>query len=286
MEPVVIKSLKVLRDSRKPLSLEELSSMTGEDPLWVEKALEKLSERKVVVKEGSLYHYDRTPANEEFSRKFFILCEKAINRPKIEFLVRGILSSGVYLAPGGRLRIRNVFVGGYEYEPYLFHLGTLRKILEDEGFSSSETDSFIEEEMDSGFVGKVEFYLGSKEEPEFSAPPYIGIFHQYVSVIRKFGAFLSSKQDFKEWELFMVYYGKPSPHLSPFFSTRRMTPEEVEEFKKETMERWESFGWHIRKEEYLFGQYPPELLKPAIEYIDRERPEIKKRLSDEISKFW
>ncbi|MDP2718754.1 MAG: hypothetical protein U1D67_10065 [Dehalococcoidia bacterium] len=48
----------------------------------------------------------------------------------------------------------------------------------------------------------------------------------------------------------------------------------------------ENKGLPTAQEEYLSGNYPPELYNPAKEYLDRERPYIKDRLREEAMRNW
>ena len=71
-----------------------------------------------------------------------------------------------------------------------------------------------------------------------------------------------------------------------FARLRQISVEELEEYKREFGERWKGLGWFIQEEDYLVGEYPIELASPAREYLDKERPEIRKKISDEASQRW
>lgn len=54
-------------------------------------------------------------------------------------------------------------------------------------------------------------------------------------------------------------------------------------------ERYEGLkhkGAESYEEDYLMGQYPPELAEPAKEYIERERKDVKDKLKKEIFSTW
>lgn len=87
-------------------------------------------------------------------------------------------------------------------------------------------------------------------------------------------------------ELVVVYYGKGISTLAAYHSRlRQISPEELEEYKGEFRERWKGLGWFIQEEEYLVGEYPIELATPARQYLDKERPEIRKKISHEASRW-
>lgn len=286
MEPTIVKTLRLLRESKEALTAEEISDRIGEDTNSVRRVLLDMMKRGIIREIGSSYVYQRTPSNEEFAKRFLGIYDRLKGRPKIELIVRGLISSGIYLAPEGKLRIRDIFFGGWEYEPYLFHLGTLQRIIEEEGFGGEELNFFIDEEIKNGYMAKIEFHIGSKEEIKIRAPVCIGIWHHYLTVLRRLEFYYSGLLREKEFELVIVYVGKVFEELSSICTYRTMTPEEVEELKREFLERWKNLGWAIRREDYVIGQYPPEIIKEAITYLDKERQDIKRRLSNEIIRFW
>lgn len=286
MEPTLVKALRLLRESNVPLTLEEISLRLGEDVDSVKKALSIMLRRGIVTERDLTYSYERTSSNEEFAEKFLGIYDRLKGRPKIELLVRGLISSGVYLAPEGKLRIRDIFFGGWEYEPYLFHLPTLETILVEEGFRPEELNSFVEEEIKNGYVAKIEFHIGSKEEIKVRAPVCIGIWHHYLAVLRRLEFYYSGLLKEKNFELVIIYVGKVFEELSSICTYKTVSPDEVENLKKDFLERWRNLNWAIRREDYVIGQYPPELTKEAIAYLDKERQDIKRKLSNEIIRFW
>jgi hypothetical protein len=93
--------------------------------------------------------------------------------------------------------------------------------------------------------------------------------------------------EIQNMELQVIYHGKVIPTLAHYLSGLKETSlEELENYKKEFKERWKSLGWFIQKEDYLIGEYPPEIAIPAREYLDKEKPEIKKKISDEAFQAW
>jgi len=88
-------------------------------------------------------------------------------------------------------------------------------------------------------------------------------------------------------ELVVIYHGKGISTLATYLSRlRQISLEELEEYKREFRERWKGLGWSIQEEEYLVGEYPIELANPAREYLNKLRPEIRKKISDEASQRW
>ncbi|MFB0520655.1 MAG: hypothetical protein ACETWD_04405 [Desulfatiglandales bacterium] len=283
MEPSLLKSLKLLRETKEVVSEKELAERIKEDHGYVKKALKKLVERKIITKNGELYRYQQTSGNEEFFKKLQAVYEKAIKRPRIELIVRGLLSDTEQSYPYQCYRNRVVLLKDGFAIPHLFRLKTLLKLLEDEGFDSGEIDSFLKEEIEKGWMGRVEFYLGSKENISSPFPPCIPFYYLWFeegSRIRTYGRT-------REMELVVVYHGKGISTLAAYLSKiKQMSLEELEEYKRQFRERWRSLGWSIQEEEYLVGEYPLEIANPAREYLDREKPEIGKKISDEAFHRW
>ena len=295
MEPVLLKSLKSLRATSDLLTERDIAQRVKEDQIYVAKALEKLIQRDIVTKNGEFYHYQNTPINEDFYQKILAVYDKVTKKPKIEFICKhlaqgicvsrkassmgmrflmGIDEDELYLSHFGFLR------GITEDKPYLFHLGTLQKILEEEGFDLEEISFLLEKEMKDGWINKVEFYLGSKEQITSPAPIRIASYPFYFGYKGRTQAYGTVKTKSKDRELITIYPGRV-PFAPPSGLNKIMNTEELEKFKENFKEKWENLAWFIRKEDYLLGRYPFELASPAREYLDNEKPEIKETFSGE-----
>lgn len=108
------------------------------------------------------------------------------------------------------------------------------KALEEEGFTREELASFIEGEIQNGYVRKIR-----------------------------------------------TLYLEVQPFLIPFFRYhprfRLVEPGEFNRIKED----YKRAGLELREEVYLTANYPPELARPAKEYLNRERPEIKERIFEQ-----
>jgi hypothetical protein len=283
MEPSLLKSLRLLRETKALLTQKDVVERTNEDEAYVKRALGKLVERRIVAKNGEFYQYRQTSANEEFFKKMQAVYEKAIKRPKIELIVRGLLSDTVGASPYACYRNRVVLLRDGLAVPHLFRLKTLLKVLEDEGFDSGEINAFLKEELEKGWLGRFEFYLGSNEKIPFLTPTRIPFYHSWFGEGKGVRAYGQTR----EMELVVVYYGQARSTLSAYLSgLRQMTSGELEEYMRKLKERWRGLGWCIQEEEYLVGEYPLELANPARQYLEREKPEIRKKLSDESLERW
>ena len=283
MEPSLLKSLRLLRKTKALLTQKDVVERTKENEVYVKRALGKLVEKRIVAKNGEFYNYRQTSANEEFFKKMQAVYEKAIKRPKIELIVRGLLSDTLGASPYPCYRNRVVLLRDGLAVPHLFRLKTLLKVLEDEGFDPGEINAFLKEEMENGWLGKFEFYLGSKEKIPFLIPSRIPFYHFWVGEGRSVRAYGHTR----EMELVVVYYGKMTSTVSTYLSKlRQMTLEELQEYKGKLKEKWRGLGWWIQQEEYLVGEYPFELANPARQYLEREKPEIRKKLPDESFQRW
>jgi hypothetical protein len=281
MEPSLLKSLRLLRETKEPLTEEDLVERTKEDLAYVKGALGKLVDRGVIAKHGEFYQYRQTHMNEEFFRKIQAVYEKAIRKPKIELIVRGLLSDTGRAFPC--YRHRAVLMRGGVAMPYLFRLKTLLKLLEDEGFDSEQVLGFLKEEMESGWLGKFEFYIGSEDKLSLLIPsclPFYALWFGEGSSRRTYG-------ETREMELVVIYHGKGPSRLAPYLSKlRHMSSEELEQYKGKLRERWRELGWFIQEEVYLVGEYPFELASPAREYLEKEKPELGKTIADESYRRW
>ncbi|MDI6806890.1 MAG: hypothetical protein QMD14_03725 [Candidatus Aenigmarchaeota archaeon] len=262
MEPPLVKTLKLLRDAKESLKEREIADRTKEKQDNINKALEKLVERNIVTKNGELYSYCATDQNEEFTQKMFAVYDQVIKKPRMELIVRGLLS---YQLPYS----------------YLFPTKTLLKILENEGFDPRESITFLREEMKSGWISELEVHIGSKEK--FYSP--FGIRPSYTQrvVVDK-----AHEKEQPHAEVRVIYHGKIPPEFFTHISELRHinSLEEYEEFKKEFKKRWEDAGWFTREEYFLIGMYPQELTNPAREYLNKEKKEIINKLTDEGFRLW
>ncbi|RLC72711.1 MAG: hypothetical protein DRI26_02375 [Chloroflexi bacterium] len=149
--PTLVRILKYLRDEATPHTYEDIISETLASQGNAEKALAKLVESGVVQAEGGLYRYIPTSKAEEFCQKLFALYEQVLQRPRLELLLRGILSQS---APR-----------------YFFRKATLMEMLEREGFSSQEVAQKIEEEIEMGYISQLKLVFVTKFP--FSPPVYV-----------------------------------------------------------------------------------------------------------------
>jgi hypothetical protein len=263
MEPILVRSLKHLRKTKGSLTAKSLAETLGEDHSHVEKALEGLFAKGFLKKEGEHYRYVASRKNEALLRKLFHVYERVASRPKIDKLVRGLL------APELPFYFKDPFLSPY----FLFHLPSFVRILKAEGFYKEEIKSFLEEEMKKGWMGKFEFYFGSKEEISWPSP--MVIHPQHLINEMRFGPLT------KEREMIMIYVGK----RPPFIYGKSMGTEEFTRFKDEFLQRWKRLGWFVRKEEYVMGQYPRHVAKAALEYVEKERRDLREKIFEGRDRF-
>jgi hypothetical protein len=153
MEPVLVKCLRLLRDSSELLTDTDIAERTGEDRVFVESALQKLRGKNILAKIGEGYHYQKTLINEEFSEKMLAIYEKVSRKSKGELVVVGILSTAA------------------RYK-YLVDQSSLLRILE-EDFDSGQLKSFLEEEYKKGSVGRLKVVIRTRENIQLPFPPVI-----------------------------------------------------------------------------------------------------------------
>ncbi len=149
--PTLVRILKYLRDEATPHTYEDIISETLSSQGNAEKALKKLVESGVVQVKGELYRYLPTPRSEEFCQKIFALYEQVLQRPRLELLLRGILSQS---APR-----------------YFFRKATLVEMLRMQGFSPEEIGQKIAEEIERGYVWSVKLVFVTKLP--LSPPVYV-----------------------------------------------------------------------------------------------------------------
>ena len=93
MEPVLMRSLRLLRDTQVCLTGKDVAEEINENLVWVETALEQLRSRNVITKLGDFYSYQRTPINEEFCQKVLAVYDRIAKKAERESLIVGILSA-------------------------------------------------------------------------------------------------------------------------------------------------------------------------------------------------
>lgn len=154
VEPVLLKSLKLLRDTEALLTKKEIAAKIGEDETYVERALEKLLERGLLSKIGEYYVYQKTLVNEECSRKIFAVYRRVTKKAEGGWIIIGLLSTAS------------------QYK-YLVRQDSLLGVLVAEGFDLKDTSSFLEEELKAGRISKLRIALISEKGGPLALPPAI-----------------------------------------------------------------------------------------------------------------
>lgn len=132
--PVSIKVLKFLMvNQARKLTNREIADGIKEDQKYVDKALEELVERGIVVEKKNFYSYVSTNRSKEFSEKITKLYEKVTRMRLEKLLIRGLLCEGP------------------------LNMNDLLETLEMEGFDREEIRSLLEEDMKKGYIKKIKF---------------------------------------------------------------------------------------------------------------------------------
>ncbi|MDY6965356.1 MAG: hypothetical protein SVM80_05215 [Halobacteriota archaeon] len=127
--PAPVKILKFFSErERKKLTIEEVASGVCEPVDGVCRALDKLVEKELVIKESEVYYYVQTSRSKDLVTKMVTLYEKVKKPPKEEIFKE--LVSEMFLRPD-----------------------ILEKRLEEEGFDPEEIEELLEEEIEK-IMGK------------------------------------------------------------------------------------------------------------------------------------
>lgn len=148
--PTIVQILRHLRRDGEAHTYEDIINETSRSQENVKRALAKLVESKIIKSEESFYRYIPTPEAEEFCQKLFDLYEKAAQKPRMELIVRGILSSSAR---------------------HLFKLSKLLEVLEKEGFSSEDVSQLLEEDINKGCLRRLKLIFVTRFP--FSPPIYM-----------------------------------------------------------------------------------------------------------------
>ncbi|MDP2932359.1 MAG: hypothetical protein Q8O05_07690 [Chloroflexota bacterium] len=154
LEPVLLKSLRILRESGGPLTSREVTEKARETPDYVEKALAKLAERDILTRTGRHYRYNNTPANEKFFERISSVYDKVTGRPERDLAVVGLLAMATQ-------------------RKYLLRLTTLLEIMSEGGFNAREVELFVDGEVSGGRVGRFRIVLGTRRKILFATPPVL-----------------------------------------------------------------------------------------------------------------
>jgi len=217
--------LKLLRDTAQSLTESEIADRAKEEHIYVAKALQKLTQRKIVVKNGEFYSYRKTLVNERFVEGILAVYDKIGKKSQTEWLIIGLLSIATHYR-------------------HLVGRSTLVKVLTKEGFDSEQINNFLEEELKEGRITKIKVAIETAKDKSSYVLPAIPWYH--------------------------------TSHLL------RTDEDESERLKK----RWIDRGYFIQEEDYLIANFPPQMTDPAKEYLDKEMPQIRQRLRDEILEWW
>jgi hypothetical protein len=150
----LFKSLKLLRDTSQSSTEKEVANTIQEDRTCVIRVLERLRENEVVAKAGEFYSYQKTDKNERFFERMSAVYDKIGSKSEGELIAVGLLS----------------LVTQYNC---LLRQNTLVRVLEEEGFDSKETNSFLDQEVKAGRVEKIAVTLINKGEAQLSVPSAI-----------------------------------------------------------------------------------------------------------------
>lgn len=84
----------------------------------------------------------------------------------------------------------------------------------------------------------------------------------------------------KEKEVFF-----PLPPIVPWYYTSHLLQMDQDEYERLT-KRWTDEGFVVQEEDYLTANFPSEVTHPAKEYLEREMPQIRRKLRDESFEWW
>ncbi len=133
--PSLVKILKYLQVNKEPANQDNIITAVREEQALVDSALNKLVARGIVDSRGEYYCYNTTPKTEEFCQKLFVLYQKVLRRPQMEFLIRYFLSR----AGGG----------------HLLRMSTLLHVLEKQGSAVEDSIQLLDEKIYEGCIKKV-----------------------------------------------------------------------------------------------------------------------------------
>ena len=266
METALLKLLKLFRDTAQSLTEKQIADRIKEDQIYVAKALGKLREREVVVKNGEFYSYRKTLVNERLLERMLAVYDKISGRSEIESLIIDLLSAAT------------------QYK-CLLRQNTLLRVLVEEGFDSDQILLFLDEELKEGRIRKLKVAMKSEVEDFSPVPPAIPWYYTR--------RLLLLDEELKEGsvrELKVAIKGKaesffPFPPTVPWYYTShllRMNDDEYERLK----ERWIDEGFFIQEEDYLIANFPPEMVDSAREYLDKEMAQVRQKIREESFEWW
>lgn len=151
-ETALVRCLRLLRDGEQPLTVSEIVALLDEDQSYVTVALQKLGERRVVVRSGQSYRYNKTPANEEFADKMVAVYDRLDRKSEMESVVVGLLCAAAQ-------------------QRHLVRQDTLLRVLREEGFNGDDVVVLLREEVGRGRVKRLKVAVRKDKEDPFPAPP-------------------------------------------------------------------------------------------------------------------
>lgn len=270
IEPVLLKSLKLLRDTSESLTEKEIAERIKEEQVYVAKALQKLRQRKVIAKHGELYSYQKTAINEDFSEKMLAVYNKIIKNSKLGLVIIGLLST-------------------VTQSKHLLGQNTLLRVLEEEGFDEERINNFLAREIKAERIVKTKIAFISKNKTEIQLPPAIrfrDVFpyeakleedYQRLEAYATVAERASAMHTFvirKEWFI-------PATNFD-YGSHYGAEPDEYEKFRKRCLEE-DSF---IQEEDYLIADFPSHMTASAKEYLEKELAHTRQKIKDEIFEYW
>ena len=269
IEPVLLKSLKLLRDTSESLTEEEIVERIKEEPVYVAKALQKLRQRKVIAKNGEFYSYQKTAINEDFSQKMLAVYNKIIKNSKLGLVIIGLLST-------------------VTQSKHLLRQNTLLRVLEEEGFDEERINNFLERELKAERIVKTKIAFISKNKTEVQLPPAIRFRDVFPHEARpgdyqRVGAYSTVTEKISPMHPFVVRKEWLIPVTNfDYGSHYGAESDEYEKFRKRCLEQ-DSF---IQEEDYLIADFPSNMTASAKEYLEKELAHTRQKIKDEIFEYW
>lgn len=154
IEPCLPRVLRLIQQHPEKVSVEKIAQRINEDRNYVALALEKLAQRRIIVKEGEFYAYRKTLSSKEFAEKIMAVYDEVTKKRERELLCIGIVAMAS------------------QYK-YLISSNTLLQTLKMEGFEPEETNGFLEQEIADGRIVGVRIIVGNKSGVFPSIPPFL-----------------------------------------------------------------------------------------------------------------
>lgn len=247
--PSIIKVLRYLKGVKNPVSLHDVIIATGGSQTLVLRALDTLAMDGIITSEDNTFSYVSSPKADDLSEKLFQLYPTLTKEPEMELALRGVICH--LGSPRAYLRVSGIV-----------------EIMAKDGHCKNDIYHLLRKEKDAGYIESLWINFKPREPGTAVALAY------GEDVLGKIRTVTLPRVPCPPPLTIPIYY---IYYLTFFFE---VSAEELNNIKAAVI------GGEGNPEEYITGNYPPEVTNAAIKHFLGKKAVMAKALKDEARREW